>query len=1068
MRVIRLVSILLFSVANFISISEFLQDSNRKGLINARPHWLKMLSKRKSPPTIETFQGITTVEGSMTPIEENLNVPRFLNVGRQNTKCLCTDPSPDAGTVGRSCTTTCTTSETYCGRTCVRSTTYAAMFSLFSGLQKQWDSDVSLSVVITSTYFKVTGKDCKNLESECIASSALVEASQFTGAAVALSAGIAVGAIAIGLAATIPKQEYFNDNNEEENVKHDIIKRSPLFELKSSIEEQLEAVVHLVSSTNVVTTRTFLTIDKNDCDKLEVDCFGSSAIVNAAKSGAVSAIMTGALSAAIAAGAAAFALIPTPVKTREYHNETEEYHQITQRIFRNKIYSRKRRRLFKYRPMGFFESLISKLKSWLIVLLGSSTFNSKSKLNEEDEFKNYDGMPTVIESSIIPSIEDQQHFLNFKRQISSSFCSCADPNPSLTLESAYYGRICSTTCTTTKTLCHGHICMGTTTFTALFTLFLGYQTSADGTFNFISGTATKKFQQIDDKSCAILERDCIVSSALEKARKSGAIAARSAIALSAGIGIGSIALAYLAVTKKSKKEIKKLNQNETEEFYYKKRIERQVKSTYYYDIKENHETIDQPEIESSINLKANSFGFQRQDAGYTCVTDAGNCTTTCLSSKILCGGYCTLTSIIENCNQLSTIQSLYPSSSTSSPSANNESRDTVPSFSFNSTTLDENDCERLEANCIASSAIDSAGRSAEIATGISAVLSAAMVVIAAVVSLNNNNNNNQQSNDNQQTVNINQIPVNNLPIPVIGLDFPRDGCDDSSVRFADGKCHPVLSRGPCSETNRWVTIDPITLQGKCSPRLCTDDKRVFVGRTGLCHDVNDANQCQGGRRLYTTAYGDSICDCPIGQYPFPNSTKDDCVSLFTQGPCPDEQVVTISQGGRLFCGPSECRSANDLQQQLVPTEKGECYALGSQGFCSNNSQVLGYDIFKRQLRCVDKFALKTRSKIEEKRRQDNRGIFRFPESPVVMTIDFLLQPCRTGARQGVNHKCANPLVPDLSIGELTRPPVSPAFTCPRNGSFLQSGGQCVNDNRATSCGPSFQFNEATGQCRPRF
>jgi preprotein translocase subunit SecG len=368
-------------------------------------------------------------------------------------------------------------------------------------------------------------------------------------------------------------------------------------------------------------------------------------------------------------------------------------------------------------------------------------------------------------------------------------------------------------------LCHGHICIGTTTFTALFTLFLGYQ-SSDGTSNFISGTVTKKFQHIDDKSCAILERNCIVSSALEKSRKSGAIAARSAIALSAGIGIGSIALAYLAVTKKSKKEIKKLNQNETEEFDYKRRIERQVKSTNYYDIKENqtHETINQPEIESSINLKvsSNSFGFQqRQDAGYTCVTDAGNCTTTCLSSKILCGGYCTRTSIIENCNQLSTIQPLYPPISTSSP-ANNETRDTAPSFSFNSTTfdiIDENDCERLEANCIASSAIVSAGRSAEIATGISAVLSAGMVVIAAVVSLNNNNNNNnQQSNDNQQTVNINQIPVNNLPIPVIGLDFPRDGCDDSSVRFADGKCHPVLSGGPCNETNRWVTIDPITLQ----------------------------------------------------------------------------------------------------------------------------------------------------------------------------------------------------------------------------------------------------------------
>lgn len=242
-----------------------------------------------------------------------------------------------------------------------------------------------------------------------------------------------------------------------------------------------------------------------------------------------------------------------------------------------------------------------------------------------------------------------------------------------------------------------------------------------------------------------------------------------------------------------------------------------------------------------------------------------------------------------------------------------------------------------------------------------------------------------------------------------------------------------------------------------------------MGRTGLCHDINDPKECQGGRRLYTTAYGDSICDCPVGQYPFPNSTRDDCVSLFTQGkskpieyhmqtnlpemswkgPCPDEHVVTISQGGRLFCGPAECQSfKSPMMQQLVPTEKGDCYALGSQGFCANNSQVLGYDIFKRQLQCVNIISLitspkqngssnrrasesrnplhssrkaklkldqenvliNTRSKTQERRRQDNGGIFQFPGSNVSAKIDLLLQPCRTGARQGVNHKCTNPLV----------------------------------------------------------
>ncbi len=57
---------------------------------------------------------------------------------------------------------------------------------------------------------------------------------------------------------------------------------------------------------------------------------------------------------------------------------------------------------------------------------------------------------------------------------------------------------------------------------------------------------------------------------------------------------------------------------------------------------------------------------------------------------------------------------------------------------------------------------------------------------------------------------------------------------------------------------------------------------MFVGRDGLCHDIFDTKECRGGRRLYYSAYGDPICDCPIGQYPFP-SEDDDCVPLFTQG-----------------------------------------------------------------------------------------------------------------------------------------------------------------------------------------
>jgi len=56
-----------------------------------------------------------------------------------------------------------------------------------------------------------------------------------------------------------------------------------------------------------------------------------------------------------------------------------------------------------------------------------------------------------------------------------------------------------------------------------------------------------------------------------------------------------------------------------------------------------------------------------------------------------------------------------------------------------------------------------------------------------------------------------QTPVNDVTIPVLGNDQPDDGCGDSSVRFQDGKCYPVLKRGPCSNPYFWVTVDPKTL-----------------------------------------------------------------------------------------------------------------------------------------------------------------------------------------------------------------------------------------------------------------
>ncbi|KZS08617.1 Uncharacterized protein APZ42_027312 [Daphnia magna] len=327
----------------------------------------------------------------------------------------------------------------------------------------------------------------------------------------------------------------------------------------------------------------------------------------------------------------------------------------------------------------------------------------------------------------------------------------------------------------------------------------------------------------------------------------------------------------------------------------------------------------------------------------------------------------------------------------------------------------------------------------------------------------------------------NQTPINDLPMPVNGEDFPRDGCGDNSVRVANGNCFPVLTRGPCENIRHWVTIDPITLQGRCTPRLCGPG-RVLVVRDGLCNDVQDPIECNGGRRLYYTAYGDPICDCPIGQYPFPNP-HDNCVPLFTQGPCQNRYVVTIAEQGRLGCAPTQCESIDNdnLSRQLVPANDGVCYALGSRGSCATTSQFLGYDIFKHRVQCVDFLdpsspyfswpaqddflgsiynqlhpeydefrvsfvyeSLTGKNETEQRRQGANTvGAVQFPGT----TIESLLHPCRTGARRGINFKCTNPLIPALRERQLL---------------------QVVRTGLRTNCEGNALFIAATGQCRARF
>ena len=44
------------------------------------------------------------------------------------------------------------------------------------------------------------------------------------------------------------------------------------------------------------------------------------------------------------------------------------------------------------------------------------------------------------------------------------------------------------------------------------------------------------------------------------------------------------------------------------------------------------------------------------------------------------------------------------------------------------------------------------------------------------------------------------------------VKIPFDGCGNSSVRFDDGHCRPLLKRGSCTSPYYWVTVDPTTFK----------------------------------------------------------------------------------------------------------------------------------------------------------------------------------------------------------------------------------------------------------------
>lgn len=156
-----------------------------------------------------------SLESSIVPVDENVEVPSFLGFGRQVTG-LCGCVVKDANGLGIffKCSTVCIVSETKCGQTCTRTTS----FSSFSYIEP-------LIAGFPKTMQTVNEKDCKRLSLQCLISSALSTASRSlstvatasVGANVVLAAGVAAGVVALALALTKPEETQIANNMSHSN-----------------------------------------------------------------------------------------------------------------------------------------------------------------------------------------------------------------------------------------------------------------------------------------------------------------------------------------------------------------------------------------------------------------------------------------------------------------------------------------------------------------------------------------------------------------------------------------------------------------------------------------------------------------------------------------------------------------------------------------------------------------------------------------------------------------------------------------------------------------------------------
>lgn len=159
----------------------------------------------------------TSLEGSLVPFDENLEVPAFLRQvyeGRQaNSTCTCSVPVG----IFSYCETSCTSSEVICGQTCSKTTFfYGQSLSLIYGT-----AYVSTRVFTDDCPCKVLAVSCsasesiKSVSSEIVRSAAVVVAVGLAAIAVGVGVGVGVPALVNNLdeSLSIPSADPIEPNN---------------------------------------------------------------------------------------------------------------------------------------------------------------------------------------------------------------------------------------------------------------------------------------------------------------------------------------------------------------------------------------------------------------------------------------------------------------------------------------------------------------------------------------------------------------------------------------------------------------------------------------------------------------------------------------------------------------------------------------------------------------------------------------------------------------------------------------------------------------------------------------